>query len=85
MGDSLPWSQGRQLKIEVSGLLRGDVLRVVTGQGSENLFEAPANGSYEGEYNVQAPGFARVELLRAFLPGLPLLPALITNPIYFDQ
>jgi hypothetical protein len=85
MGDSLPWSQGAQLKIEVVGLLRGDVLRVVTGQGSENLLEAPANGSYQGEYAVQAPGFARVEILRAFLPGLPLLPALITNPIYFDK
>lgn len=85
MGDSLPWSQGGQLKIKVSGLLRGDVLRVITGQGSENLFEAPANGSYQGEYSMHAPGFARVEILRAFLSGLPLLPALITNPIYFDR
>ncbi len=85
MGDSLPWSQGAQLRIDVSGLLRGDVLRVITGQTSENLFEAPANGSYQGEYSMAAPGFARVEVLRAFLPRLPLLPALITNPIYFDQ
>ena len=85
MGDTAKWSQGTQLKIEVSGLLHRDVLRVVTGQGSENFFEAPANGSYHGEYGVQTPGFARVEVLRAFLPGLPLLPALITNPIYFDQ
>ena len=85
MGDTVSWSAEAQLKIEVAGLLRGDVLRVVTGQGSENLFEAPANGSYQGEYRMQAPGFARVEVLRAFLPGLPLLPALITNPIYFDQ
>ncbi len=85
MGDSLPWFQGAQLKIEISGLLRGDVLRVITGQASEKLFEAPANGSYQGEYSVATPGFARVEVLRAFLPGLPLLPALITNPIDFDQ
>ncbi len=85
MRDTLPWSQGAQLKSHVTGLLRGDVLRVVTGQGSENQFEAPANGSYQGEYSVSAPGFARVEILRAFLPELPLLPALITNPIYFDQ
>jgi hypothetical protein len=85
MGDSVHWSEGAQLRIEVSGLLRGDVLRVINGQESENLFEALSNGSYQGEYKVQAPGFARVEVLRAFLPGLPLLPALITNPIYFDQ
>jgi hypothetical protein len=85
MGDSVRWSQGTQIEIEVAGLLRGDVLRVVTAQGSENLFEAPANGSYQGEFDVQVPGFVRLEVLRAFLPGLPLLPALITNPIYFDQ
>jgi hypothetical protein len=30
------------------------------------------------------PGFARVEVLRSFLPGVPMLPALISNPIYFD-
>ena len=85
MGDTAKWSLGSQVKIEVAGLLRGDVLRVVTGQGSENLFEAHANGSYQGEYGMQVPGFARVEVFRAFLPGLPLLPALITNPIYFDK
>jgi hypothetical protein len=33
---------------------------------------------------MQAAGFAYIEVLRSFLPGLPLLPALISNPIYFD-
>ena len=33
---------------------------------------------------VAAPGFVRVEILRAFIPGIPRLPALISNPIYFD-
>jgi hypothetical protein len=32
---------------------------------------------------MSAPGFARVEVARAFLPGLPMLPALLSNPIYF--
>ena len=32
---------------------------------------------------MEAAGFARIEILRRFLPGLPLLPALISNPIYF--
>jgi hypothetical protein len=37
-----------------------------------------------GVYTMPAAGFARIEVLRAFLPGLPLLPALVSNPIYFD-
>jgi len=38
----------------------------------------------QGTYTMDAAGFARVEILRGFLPGLPMLPALISNPIYFD-
>jgi hypothetical protein len=38
----------------------------------------------QGNYSIPAPGFARIEILRSFLPGLPLLPALISNPIYFE-
>ncbi len=33
---------------------------------------------------VPGPGFLRVEIYRTFLPGVPPLPALISNPIYFD-
>ena len=33
---------------------------------------------------MEAAGFSRVEILRSFVPGLPKLPALISNPIYFD-
>jgi hypothetical protein len=33
---------------------------------------------------MEAAGFVWLEILRSFLPGLPLLPALISNPIYFD-
>lgn len=84
MGDTQTWHEGICLNIEASGLLRGDVLRVVTGQGSEVLLQAPENGHFNGAHAMPAPGFARVEILRAFLPGLPLLPALISNPIYFE-
>ncbi len=33
---------------------------------------------------MTAPGFARVEIWRAFAPDLPPLPALVSNLIYFD-
>jgi hypothetical protein len=36
-------------------------------------------------FSLDAPGFVRIEILRSFVPGLPLLPALISNPIYFEE
>ena len=77
-------SYGPALQIVVDGLQAGDVVRVVTGEGSEVLFQAPAPGIFKGGYRMAAAGFARVEVLRAFLPGVPMLPALISNPIYFN-
>jgi hypothetical protein len=84
LGDSVPFSSNRELQITASGLLAGDVLQVVTAHGSETLLKAENSGSYQGAYTLDHPGFARLEILRAFLPGLPLLPALISNPVYFD-
>jgi hypothetical protein len=85
LGDSVRWGETREIQITVHGLLAGDVVRVVTGKGSTAILQAPTPGSFQGSYNMDAPGFARVEVLRGFLPGLPLLPALISNPIYFDE
>ncbi len=85
MGESVRWSDVHELRIQADGLLAGDVLRVVTGQRSDVLLQAPSDGSADLVYLMDAPGFARVEILRAFLPGLPMLPALLSNPIYFDE
>ena len=84
MGDSVLWSEINHLDIKLSGLHKGDVVRVVTPRGSDTLCQAAERGDFEVVYAMPAPGFARVEVLRAFLPGLPLLPALISNPLYFD-
>ena len=67
----------------VEGLRAGDVVRVVTGNSSDTVFTAVVDGNLEMSHQLSSPGFARVEVLRAFLPGLPMLPALISNPIYF--
>jgi hypothetical protein len=83
-GDSVPFASVRELQISLSGLLAGDVLQVVTGSGAAPLLKAETDGTFQGTYRMQGPGFARVELLRGFVPGLPLLPALLSNPIYFD-
>lgn len=84
MGGSVCWEETREMDIRVDGLNEGDMVQVVTGSGSETLIQAPAPGSFEGRFTLKAPGFARLEVWRAFLPGVPQLPALITNPIYFD-
>ena len=84
LGDTVPWSEFNELQITVGGLMTGDVIRVVTGSTSDALFHAPGPGDYRGSYHLASPGFARLEVLRAFLPGVPILPALISNPIYFE-
>ena len=84
MGDSISWSEGMEMQIKLDHLLAEDVVRVITVNNSEPVWKAEKNGRFEMRFPMEQPGFARVEVLRAFLPGLPLLPALISNPIYFD-
>ena len=84
LGDSVNFSRVKQFEFRVSDLVTGDVVQVVTANGSTPLLKAETDGSMRGIYALDAPGFARLEVLRSFLPGLPLLPALIANPIYFD-
>jgi len=84
MGDSLPFTANASLMIKMDHLQAGDVVSVVTASRSDVIFKAPADGKAELIYPINTRGFARVEVLRSFLPGIPPLPALITNPIYFD-
>jgi len=83
-GDSVPWPEIQELQISVEGLLAGDVVQVVTARQSISILEAPAAGSFHTCYRMEEAGFARIEILRSFLPGLPRLPALVSNPIYFE-
>ncbi len=84
MGDSVEFSRVKKLEFKVGGLLSGDVVQVSTAKGSTTVHQAESDGSLHGEYTMDNPGFARIDVLRSFLPGLPLLPALISNPVYFS-
>jgi hypothetical protein len=84
LGDSVPFSRIQEMQITAGHLLAGDVVRVATAQGSTPLLQAESDGKMQAGFRMGEPGFARVEILRGFLPGLPLLPALISNPIYFE-
>lgn len=84
LGDSVAFADVRELHVRVAGLRGGDHLKVVTQAGDQPLLKAEADGTFEGIYQVKEPGFARVEVWRPFVPGIPPLPALISNPVYFD-
>jgi hypothetical protein len=84
LGDSVEFSTVKQVEYQVSGLVAGDVIQLVTPLGSIPVCKAEIDGAFHGIYTMPATGFAFILVLRSFLPGLPLLPALISNPIYFD-
>jgi hypothetical protein len=83
-GDSVPFSSVKEIQVGVRGLQAGDALMMVTGGGSVPILKAETDGEYQGTHIMDGPGFARVEIWREFIPGVPPLPALISNPIYFD-
>jgi hypothetical protein len=84
LGDTVRFDEIKRCAITLEGLVQGDLVRLVTHSGVEDLFEVPSAGRYEEVYGMSSPGFARIEVWRAFLPGIPKLPALISNPIYFE-
>jgi hypothetical protein len=84
LGDSVEFSKVKVVEFVTRGLLAGDVVQVVTANGNTPIGKAESDGDMRGTYTMDSAGFARIEILRSFVPGLPLLPALISNPIYFD-
>jgi len=85
IGDTVSLADTSEVMLTASGLLAGDVVKVVTQKSSEAVYTSETDGRLEYEIGVAESGFVRVEIWRAFLPGLPMLPALITNPIYFIE
>lgn len=84
LGGTAPWQEGLMAHVSVKGLKAGDVIRLIGATEQIDLFQAPFDGEAELMAPVPGPGFLRVEIYRTFLPGVPPLPALISNPIYFD-
>jgi hypothetical protein len=85
LGDSVPFSRVKELQISVTGLNAGDVIQLFTNNDIVTLLKAENPGNARLNYRMTAPGFARLQILRSFIPGMPMLPALVSNPIYFDQ
>ena len=85
LGGTTQWHAGLTVQVSVKKLKAGDVVRLVGASENYDLLQAPSDGEAELTAPVPGPGFLRVEIYRSFLPGIPPLPALISNPIYFTQ
>jgi hypothetical protein len=83
MGDQIEWAKEKEFQIDADNLVKGDILQIITATEKKTLLEAQCDGSCHVSYRMQAPGFARIEIARVLIAGLPLLPVLISNPIYF--
>ncbi len=84
-GASLAWREGMQASLKGKTLEKGDVIRLVTQEGNQEIFTAPEKGDFETLLPVTDPGYWRLEVWRTFFSFLPPMPALVTNPIWFDR
>ena len=57
-GDSVSWNDVKTMNIHASGLVTGDLLRVVTGDSSEVIFKAETDAEVTVNYSMAGLGFA---------------------------
>jgi len=84
-GASLAWREGMQASLKALALEKGDIIRLITQEGAKDIFTAPEKGDFETSLPVTGPSYWRLEVSRTFYSFLPPMPALITNPIWFDS
>ena len=84
-GSSIAWRVGMQASLKGLALEKGDVIRLVTRDNSQDIFITPEKGDFETSLPVAGPGYWRLEVWRTFFSFLPPMPALVTNPIWFDR
>lgn len=84
-GSSIAWRVGMQASLKGLALEKGDVIRLVTRDSSQDIFITPEKGDFETSLPVAGPGYWRLEVWRTFFSFLPPMPALVTNPIWFDR
>lgn len=76
--------QGNCRQLQAIALEAGDQIRLIDQDGERILFDSPQKGDWQTSITVDKPGYIRLEVWRSFFPGLPMLPALVTNPIWFE-
>lgn len=83
-GGSLPWRKGLEASLKGFALNKGDIVRLISLDSVQEVFCAPEAGDFELTLPVAARGYWRFEVYRTFFDFLPSMPALVTNPIWFD-
>lgn len=84
LGESQPWFENSHFIFRINDLKTGDIVRVVSRDVQTTVYEATGDGDFQMTFPVNEAGFYRLEVLRAFSPDIPRLPALLSNPVYFD-
>ena len=78
------WHEDLVGQLQAIALEAGDQIRLIDQDGERILFDSPQKGDWQTSITVDKPGYIRLEVWRSFFPGLPMLPALVTNPIWFE-
>jgi hypothetical protein len=82
-GDTVSFKKGLNGCVSVSGIKRGDIVKVLNGGGIVELRIAPFNGTFTAAFDISARGFYRAELYRRHVSGGDILIALC-NPVYVE-
>ncbi|MDD2440620.1 MAG: CehA/McbA family metallohydrolase [Eubacteriales bacterium] len=85
LGDTVAWNRDCRLDLYVERLQAGDSVRLIGPESVLATWQAEHAGSLKTSFAVTGPGFVRAEIHRAFAREVPVLPALVSNPIYFDR
>ena len=85
IGDTVRFSEHIDLSIQARRVQKDDQVRLITASGVVATWTAGEQGRLDAIYRIENSGFARLEIHRVFVPGLPALPALVSNPIYFNR
>lgn len=84
MGGTAQWQEGLFLEVSLSGLAKGDVVKLISPSGSRDVLTCPGRGEFVGRFPVTEPGYVRLELWQSYMGMLPPMPILVSNPIWID-
>jgi len=84
MGGTNQWQEGLALEVSLTGLQKGDVVKLISPSGSRDVLTAPGRGEFVGSFPITEPGYVRLELWQSYMGVLPALPILVSNPIWLE-
>lgn len=82
LGETAP--KGSTIKAEFFNLHGGDRIRIITDNALDEIICEDGTTDFVIERPVGTSKFFRFEVIRRILEGLPVLPVMISNPIYFE-